>query len=104
MTDENRGGSGMSRAIFALSMVGMLGCAHKEETKPQAPTQAVAPAPASAPQAAAPKSDSLCATDLDCGASQLCLNQHCVDITSNLEACTNVRVHFPYNSDEMDSA
>jgi peptidoglycan-associated lipoprotein len=104
MTAENRGGFGMSRAIFTLVMVGMLGCAHKEEQKAQAPTQPP-PAPAAAPaQAAAPKSDSLCATDLDCGPAQLCLNQHCVNIADNLDACTNVRVHFPYNSDEMDSA
>src|SRR5207248_4947555 len=72
---ENRGGSGMSRAIFALLMVGMLGCAHKEEKKVEAPTQPPPAAPAPAPQAAAPKSDSMCATDLDCGAAQLCLNQ-----------------------------
>jgi peptidoglycan-associated lipoprotein len=95
----------MSRAIFAVVLVGMLGCAHKEEQKPQAPKQeAPPPAPAPQPQAAASKAESLCATDLDCGPSQLCLNQHCVDISANLDACTTVRVHFPYNSDEMDSA
>ena len=95
----------MSRAIFAVVMVmGTFGCAHKEEPKPQAPTQAPAPAPRPVSQAPAPAAtnSSICATDLDCGPAQLCLNQKCVDIASNLEACTNVRVHFPLNSDEMD--
>jgi peptidoglycan-associated lipoprotein len=95
----------MSRAIFAVVMVvGMFGCAHKEEQKPQAPVQPPpSAAPAPAPQAAATNS-SMCATDLDCGPAQICLDQHCVDIASHLDACTNVRVHFPFNSDEMDPA
>jgi peptidoglycan-associated lipoprotein len=80
------------------------GCAHKPETKAQAP----APVQSTAPQAAAtPPSDAagakMCASDLDCSAKQLCLNNKCVDITPELAECTNVRVHFPFNSDEIDS-
>ena len=55
--------------------------------------------------APAPSSDSkTCASDLDCGSKQLCLNNKCVDITPDLAACTDVRVHFPFNSDEIDAA
>jgi peptidoglycan-associated lipoprotein len=95
----------MSRAFCTLSLVVMMsgGCAHKQETKAAAP-----PAPAPAPQAAATPAPSnqakTCASDLDCGDKQLCLNNRCVDITSDLAECTNVRVHFPFNSDEIDSA
>jgi peptidoglycan-associated lipoprotein len=32
------------------------------------------------------------------------VNNRCVDITPDLAECTNVRVHFPFNSDESDAA
>ena len=95
----------MSRAFGTMTVVVALmgGCAHKQETKAEAPKAE----PAAAPQAAAtpaPSSDAkTCASDLDCGAKQLCLNNRCVDITPDLAECTNVRVHFPFNSDEIDS-
>jgi peptidoglycan-associated lipoprotein len=93
----------MSRAICTLTLVVMVGgCAHKQETKAEAPKQE----PAAAPQASAPAPaavDKTCGSDLDCGAKQLCINSRCVDITPDLAECTNVRVHFPFNSDEIDS-
>ncbi len=92
----------MSRVVCMLSLVAMIGgCAHKQETKAQAPapenTQPVAQAPAPAEPA-----QKTCNSDLDCGAKQLCINSRCVDITPDLAECTNVRVHFPFNSDEID--
>jgi peptidoglycan-associated lipoprotein len=85
-----------------LSLVVMVGgCAHKQEQKaqPQAPTQPPPVAQAAPPAEPAQKT---CATDLDCGDKQLCINNRCVDITPDLAECTNVRVHFPFNSDEID--
>jgi peptidoglycan-associated lipoprotein len=96
----------MSRVFCTLAVAVMAvgGCAHKQETKAEAPKAEPAPAPV-ASTAPAPSSDAkTCASDLDCGAKQLCLNNKCVDITPDLAACTDVRVHFPFNSDEIDSA
>ena len=87
--------------VVAVAMVG--GCAHKQETKAEAPKSEPAPAPV-ASTAPAPSAEKTCASDLDCGAKQLCLNNKCVDITPDLAACTDVRVHFPFNSDEIDAA
>lgn len=96
----------MSRVACSLSLLVMVaGCAHKQETKAEAPAPApaaAAPAPTKEATAAAPQTG-LCATDLDCGPKQLCINQKCVDITADLAECTQVRVHFPFNSDEIDS-
>jgi len=93
---------GLCTLTMVMAMVG--GCAHKQEQQAQAPTQQ----PAAAPQAAATPPpaavEKTCSTDLDCGAKQLCVNARCVDITPDLAECTNVRVHFPFNSDEIDSA
>ena len=95
----------MSRLFCTLTVVAAMvgGCAHKQETKAETPKAEPAPAP----QAAAPPPETgakTCASDLDCGAKQLCINNRCVDITPDLAECTNVRVHFPFNSDEIDSA
>ncbi len=97
----------MIRVVRMLSLVVpvlmVAGCAHKQEQKAQAPTQASPPPAAAAPTApAATTAQKTCATDLDCGDKQLCLNNRCVDITAELAECTNVRVHFPFNSDEID--
>jgi peptidoglycan-associated lipoprotein len=94
----------MSR-VFSLSLLIMLAsCAHKQEQKAQATTPTEAPAPPPAKEvAAAPTQPGTCATDLDCGPKQLCINAKCVDITPDLAECTAVRVHFPFNSDEIDN-
>jgi peptidoglycan-associated lipoprotein len=95
----------MSRLFCTLTVVAMVGggCAHKQETKAEAPKAEPAPAPQAAAPPPAP-SEKTCASDLDCGDKQLCLNNKCVDITPDLAECTNVRVHFPFNSDEIDAA
>ena len=97
----------MSRLACTLSMSMLFmvaGCAHKQETKaePPAPMASSAPPPASQPTAA-PSASNTCATDLDCGDKQLCIGGRCVDITADLAECTNVRIHFPFNSDEIDT-
>ncbi|HEY2747539.1 MAG TPA: peptidoglycan-associated lipoprotein Pal [Polyangia bacterium] len=96
----------MSRAFCTLTVVAALvgGCAHKQETKAEAPKAEPAPAAQAAAPTPAASNDKSCASDLDCGPKQLCLNNRCVDITANLAECTDVRVHFPFNSDEIDSA
>ncbi len=94
----------MSRAFCTLTLVMMVGgCAHKQEQKAQAPTAAPPAQPvASAPASSDNVPSKSCSSDLDCGAKQLCIDARCVDITPDLAECTNVRVHFPFNSDELD--
>lgn len=94
----------MTRAFCTLTVMATLvgGCAHKQETKAEAPRSEPAAPQAAAPTPAPTSDQKSCSTDLDCGAKQLCLNNKCVDITPDLAECTNVRVHFPFNSDEID--
>ncbi|HEY1586883.1 MAG TPA: peptidoglycan-associated lipoprotein Pal [Polyangia bacterium] len=96
----------MSRGFCTLMVMAALvgGCAHKQETKAEAPKTEPTPAPQTTTPPPITSNDKTCASDLNCGAKQLCLNNRCVDITADLAECTNVRVHFPFNSDEIDSA
>ena len=89
-------------AIAVLPFVALVGCAHKQETKAQTTPAAPAPAPVAQAQPAAPTGT--CARDVDCGAGQICIDGRCADISSNLAACTSVRVHFAFNSSDIDSA
>jgi peptidoglycan-associated lipoprotein len=86
---------------FTLLLL-LAGCASKPEVKPEAKPDATQSsiAPAAAPVAAA--ADKSCSADLECGDKQLCLNHRCVDINATMAECTQVRVHFPFNSSEMD--
>jgi peptidoglycan-associated lipoprotein len=102
-----RGGVAMSRLGCSLSLLVTVvvgGCAHKQEQKAQAPTQSEAPPTPTKEATAATPTGGTCATDLDCGPKQLCINSKCVDITADLAECTQVKVHFPFNSDEIDGA
>jgi peptidoglycan-associated lipoprotein len=87
--------------LFAL----IAGCAHKPETRSEAKTAgsvaSAAPAMASAPAAGG---DNTCSTDLDCKEAQLCIRSRCVDISAQLAECTHVRVHFPFNSADLEPA
>jgi peptidoglycan-associated lipoprotein len=91
--------------MVLMSLLAAFGCAHKQETASTTPA-AQPPPPAAQPKAAAAPESSAksCSSDLDCGDKQLCINSRCVDITADLAECTNVRVHFPFNSDEIDAA
>lgn len=78
----------------------VMGCAHKQQDKAQAPTQApLAAAPVSAPVQSQPGG---CSRDLDCKDGQLCLRNACVDITPGMAECSNVRVQFAFNSSEIE--
>ena len=90
------------RALIAFAFV--LGCAHKpEEKKDEKPTTSNGASPATSREATAKASNS-CSGDLDCGEKQLCIRGRCEDISAGLAECTHVRIHFPFNSSEMDPA
>jgi peptidoglycan-associated lipoprotein len=88
-------------AMRTLCLLALLaGCAHKPETKSEnktAPTAATTPPPSSTSPM-----DKTCSTDLDCNEKQLCIRGRCEDISAGLAECTHVRVHFPFNSSEME--
>jgi peptidoglycan-associated lipoprotein len=85
------------RTIAVSSLLTLLGCAHaKTDTKTEARTTSTAPAPVAVP-IAAQKPQSSCARDLDCAQGELCIDGRCVELSQNLSACTNVRVHFDFN-------
>jgi peptidoglycan-associated lipoprotein len=90
------------RPFILVPLIAMFGCAHKQETKATATTPSAAPPPQAA-SAPAPSTPS-CTTDLDCGAKQLCIRNRCVDISAGLAECSHVRLHFPFNSAEIDPA
>ena len=89
------------RTLALIPLVALFGCAHQQKT--EAKPQAAAPAPAPAPIASTAPTNS-CSRDLDCPSGQLCLDGRCQDISSNLAACTSVRVHFAFNQSDIDSA
>ncbi len=91
------------RTLAFLPLVAMLGCAHqKQETKAQAAPTPAAPVASAAPAPADTRG--MCSRDVDCGSGQLCIDGRCADISSNLAACTSVRVHFAFNQSDIDSA
>jgi peptidoglycan-associated lipoprotein len=94
----------MMRTFSILAVVASLSflsaCAHKAAVADQpvaksTPTATGAAQPAPAPVVA----ERSCRADDDCGASQLCIRDRCVDITPEVELaeCSNVRVHFDYD-------
>jgi peptidoglycan-associated lipoprotein len=88
--------------MLALMLVAM-GCAHKQTEKAQAPQQP-APAPSVAPEKVAQARATTCSRDLDCNDGQLCIRSACVDISPGLAECSGVRVHFAFNSAEIDES
>jgi peptidoglycan-associated lipoprotein len=102
-TSKNERGTFMRRLVLIPLLRGC-GCAHKPETKPETAPQPTSAPPPSAPQTTAAPTTPSCSTDLDCGAKQLCIRNQCVDISAGLAECSQVRVHFPLNSTDMDPA
>ncbi|HEX9101542.1 MAG TPA: peptidoglycan-associated lipoprotein Pal, partial [Polyangia bacterium] len=95
---------GTMRTLAILPLVAVFGCAHqKPEAKAQA-APAAAPAPVAAAGPASTDKSGTCARDSECADGQLCLDGRCADISSNLSACTSVRVHFAFNQSDIDSA
>jgi peptidoglycan-associated lipoprotein len=92
-----------TRIVALTTLLVAMGCAHKQSDKAQAPTQPVAQAaPPAAP--ATPSQPSGCSRDLDCNDGQLCIRNACVDITPGLAECNGVRVHFAFNSAELEES
>jgi peptidoglycan-associated lipoprotein len=91
------------RLLPLFATLTLLACAHKQETKTATTTPTPPPAPPAA-TAAAPPQESGCGSDLDCGSKQLCIRNRCVDISAGLAECSQVRVHFAFNSAELDPA
>jgi peptidoglycan-associated lipoprotein len=88
--------------LFALtSLVLFAACAHKPQAKSESPSGPRESVASSGGGAAAEK---LCSTDSDCSDKQLCIRQHCVDITDNLAECGVLRVHFLLDSAEIADA
>jgi peptidoglycan-associated lipoprotein len=90
------------RFLPLITAFTLFGCAHKQETKTAATTPASPPA-APATAAAQPAAPG-CSSDLDCGEKQLCIRNRCVDISAGLAECSQVRIHFAFNSAELDPA
>ncbi len=90
----------MNRPIFVIPLAFVLACAHSETKKETAAPMPMA-APASTSDLAGPP-EKTCSSDLDCGAKQLCVRSHCVDITPGLAECAT-QVHFPFNSAEIEA-
>jgi peptidoglycan-associated lipoprotein len=82
-------------------MLTVVGCKHAQQNKAQAPTQPVATTSTPPRQ---PEPASGCSRDLDCKDGQLCIRNACVDITPGLAECNSVRVHFPFNSAEIEDS
>ena len=93
----------MRKLILMLPVALAFGCAHKAETKSD--SRPTAAAPTAAPQSAQPNQTPIgsCNSDLDCSDKQLCIRNHCTDISAGLAECANVRVHFPFNSADLDT-
>jgi peptidoglycan-associated lipoprotein len=86
-----------------VSFIVFSGCAHKQEAKtepPPAAPVAAAPAEQAKPIEAAARA---CTQDTDCKDSEICNQNQCVAITSELAECSVVRVHFPFDSTEINS-
>jgi peptidoglycan-associated lipoprotein len=81
-----------------------MGCAHKQQSKTESAATAPAAAPVAASAPAAQARTNSCTRDLDCGNGQLCIRNACVDITPGLAECSQIRVHFPFNSADIDES
>jgi peptidoglycan-associated lipoprotein len=95
----------MRNLLCVLSVLVITGCAHKGAQRQDAlPTSSPPPASSAndSTSSTASGSDKSCGIDTDCGDKQLCIRGHCVDISAGLAECTQVRVHFPFNSADMD--
>jgi peptidoglycan-associated lipoprotein len=87
---------------FALLPLLLFGCAHQKQ---EAKTPASSPPPPVAAATPAPTDNrGSCVRDLDCANGQLCIDGRCADISSNLAACTSVRVHFELDKSDISSA
>ena len=89
----------MTRWVKLLALVVLGGCAHhsSETRQPIAARTEAKPMPA---QSTTPA----CTVDGDCGLNQLCIRQQCLAVTPDLSECAMMRVHFSFDSAEIDAA
>jgi hypothetical protein len=98
------------RPHVLLIAVATTACAHHQPAEAVAVNAAPAPSattstapapPASqvAPSLTAPRS---CASDAECGSTQICVESRCSDVTDGLAACDALRVHFGYDDATLD--
>ncbi|HEY6106955.1 MAG TPA: OmpA family protein [Anaeromyxobacteraceae bacterium] len=79
-------------------------CAHSAPAPAAtAPTAAAAP-PAEKVHVEKKAEPRACASDDQCGPTQLCQQRVCTDITSALEACQEVRVHFAFDKADLEAS
>jgi peptidoglycan-associated lipoprotein len=95
----------MRTSLILVPVLLALGCAHQEKKNdsPQAGTLSSSGAtPAQSPPAKiGGAGDQTCNSDIECGAKQLCIRNHCVDISAGLAECSSVRIHFDFNASEL---
>lgn len=91
--------------LWMIWIAAVVGCAHHADTKSEARASGgnTAGAASQSTSAANPAAARTCANDLDCGANQLCIRGACVGVTAELAECSALRVHFAFNSSEIDS-
>lgn len=93
-----------SSALFALAL--LASCSHKQEQPAETPPPATAPAPqpAAPPATNDASSSRSCTADTDCHDGELCSQSQCVAISGSMSECGLVRVHFGFNSSDIDPA
>ena len=90
-----------SLALVPLALA-LAGCPHQEEKKDPPPTAKATPTPP--PPVASSTPVPSCSNDVDCKDGQLCVRGQCVDISSGLAECGQVRVGFTLDSDQLDAS
>src|SRR5262245_28566718 len=89
--------------IAPLALLAVAGCAHPQQPTPPPPPAPVAreapPAPPVA-QAAAPLTRRRDGAG-DCSSTQLCVDGACTDISAGLAACSQLVLHFNFDSAEI---
>ncbi len=90
----------MTTKTLALSMLfAAAGCAHRPAAK--APDTAAAAPGAGGTKASADAIAASCKSDGDCTGGRQCVNGTCAAAKDELDACTEVHVHFAYDSIEI---
>jgi len=95
----------MKRCMKLLAVAALAGCAHHAELKTEPPSAANSKVDrAQGATTSTSTTKTTCSVDSDCGSKQLCIRQQCIDVTADLAECAMMRVHFTFNSSEIDSA
>jgi len=82
----------MLKKWIVASLV-LFGCNH----------QTPAPQAAAKPEPVAIEKTLACSVDTDCGNKQLCVDNQCVNISAGLAQCSQLKVHFEFNSADLST-